>query len=95
MIQVRINTSIYPTEDPERVMAALKNLFVFDENLVQRETKVETVQLKLDVMVRYDVNVTRIVLEIEGKECLEKMNTSIKNDSIEQSARSVLYSSKH
>ncbi len=95
MIHVRINTSIYPTEDPERVMAALKNMFVFDENKVQRETKAEAVQLKLDVMVRYDVEVTRVVIEIEGKDCLEKLKEAFKNESIEECARAVLFGSRH
>nr|MDO8085303.1 RNA-binding domain-containing protein [Candidatus Sigynarchaeum springense] len=95
MNRVRINTSIYPTEDAERVMAALKNMFVFDDKQVQRENKVESVQLKLNVTVRYDVEVTRVVIEIEGKECLEKLKGAFKNDFIEECARSVLFSSKH
>jgi uncharacterized protein len=95
MIHVRINTSIYPTEDPDRVMAALKNMFVFDENQIQRETKAETVQLKLDMMARYEVDVTRLVLEADGRACLEKLRELFKTEYIEECARSVLFTSKH
>ena len=94
MIHVRINTSIYPTEDPARVMAALKNMFVFDESQVQREAKLESVQLKLDVMVRYEVEVTRLVLEVEGRACLEKLRSMFRDEHIEECARSLLFSSK-
>jgi predicted RNA binding protein with dsRBD fold (UPF0201 family) len=95
MIHVRINTSTYPTEDPDRVMAALKNMFEFDESQIQRETKMETVQLKLDMMARYEVEVTRLVLELDGKDCLEKLRGMFKNESIEECARAVLFDSKH
>ncbi|MBN2151061.1 MAG: hypothetical protein JW839_06440 [Candidatus Lokiarchaeota archaeon] len=95
MIHVRINTSIYPTEDPERVMAALRHMFTFEEGHVLRETKAETVQLKLDVMVRYDVEVTRVVLELDGRECLEKLKDMFKDESIEECARAVLFGSRH
>ncbi len=95
MIHVRINTSTYPTEDPDRVMAALKNVFAFDESQVQRETKMETVQLKLDMMARYEVEATRLVLELDGRDCLEKLRDMFKNESIEECARAVLFDSKH
>ncbi len=95
MIHVKINTSIYPTEDPDRVMAALKNMFVFDESQIQREMRMENVQLKLDMMARYEVAVTRLVLEFDGRNCLEKLRGMFKNESIEECARAVLFDSKH
>lgn len=95
MIRVKINASVYPTEDPDRVMAALKNMFSFEESQVHRETRVETVQLKIDMMVRYNVEVTRLVLEFDSKDCLEPLKRMFKDEHIEECARSVLYSSKH
>jgi predicted RNA binding protein with dsRBD fold (UPF0201 family) len=94
MIHVRINTSIYPTEDPGRVLAALDKMFGIDPAIMQKETRVETVQLKLDMKMKYDVTVTRVVVECEGTACLEKLRSLFKNENIEECARAVLYDSR-
>nr|MDO8110351.1 RNA-binding domain-containing protein [Candidatus Sigynarchaeota archaeon] len=91
---MRINTSIYPTEDPGRVMAALKKMFVFSDAQVQQERKTEVVSLKIDVSIRYEVEVTRVVIETNDRLCLEKLQGLFRDEYIQECARSVLYSSR-
>lgn len=95
MIHVKVNVSVYPTEDPDRVMVALKHMFAFEEGMVRREAKRETVQLKLDMAVHYEVEVTRLVLDAEDRVCLEKLRAMFREEYIEECARAVLFDSKH
>ena len=94
MNHVRINTSIYATEDPDRVMVALHNMFTFNDADVVKENRSETVALKLDVSVRFEVEVIRVVLELDDTACLAKLKVKLNENSIEECARSILYQSR-
>ena len=94
MIHVRINTSIYATEDPERVMAALRKMFVFNQADVVEESRKETVTLKIDPSIQYEVEATRIILEFDSTTCLSKLKNKIRDNYIQDCARSILYGSR-
>ena len=94
MIHVRINTSIYATEDADRVMAALHKMFVFNHDDVVEESRTEMVTLKIDPSIQYEVTVTRIILEFDSTACLAKLRSKIGDKYIQECARSILYDSK-
>ncbi|HME55181.1 MAG TPA: RNA-binding domain-containing protein [Candidatus Lokiarchaeia archaeon] len=94
MIHVRINTSIYATEDADRVLTAMKKMFIFNQADVVEEPKTELVTLKIDPGIQYEVNVTRIILEFDDTACLSKLQTKIHDNYIQECARSILYDSK-
>lgn len=94
MIHIRINTSIYATEDAERVIASLRKMFIFNQDDIVEEPRTELVTLKIDPGIQYEVNVTRVILEFDSTACLSKLRTKIHDNYIQECARSILYDSK-
>jgi predicted RNA binding protein with dsRBD fold (UPF0201 family) len=94
MIHVRINTSIYATEDADRVMAALRKMFAFHQEDVIEESKKEMVTLKIDPSIQYEIDVRRIILEFDDTSCLSKIQVKIRDNYVQECTRSILYGSK-
>jgi hypothetical protein len=92
MINVSISVPVFPTENRDRVISAMKNVLSFTEDQVQEETRPMTLSFE---DITYDLDVTYLVLVSDDTFCLHRIQNIINKELITETARKILYASLH
>ncbi|MFX0098328.1 MAG: RNA-binding domain-containing protein [Candidatus Hodarchaeota archaeon] len=94
MIKINVEVPVYPTEDEEKVLEALHNIFPYDASNIQKKPGKEEITLLHDEDILYDVDREVLSLELEGAKPLMRMYELLRQFYIVETARSVFFSSK-
>jgi predicted RNA binding protein with dsRBD fold (UPF0201 family) len=93
MIKIRISAPVYPTENRERVVAAMQKVLTLGDGDLQDDPRQETIMVEGDPAVTYEIDVVYLVLETDDTHCLRRLQHIITKEQIEATAKKVLFAS--